>query len=206
MVYGVGVNDSPTPVQKNKKVNGKTVCVWRCTVYNRWIMMLQRCYSESYQRRKPTYKGCTVCDEWLYFSNFKSWMEQQDWEGKELDKDILFKGNKVYSPDTCIFVHGTVNIFIKDNKNNRGMYPIGVTWNKSRGVFVSRVNNPITGIPEYLGSFNNPVDAHNLWKARKRELVLLLVGEGYITDTRIVESLLDRYKNQDIGGDNSVTI
>ena len=73
--------------------------------------MLQRCYSESHLVRQPTYKGCSVCEEWLTFSNFKSWMEQQDWEGKQLDKDLLVYKNKIYSPETCVFVSSVINSF-----------------------------------------------------------------------------------------------
>ena len=109
-VYGVGTNDAGYAIQVMESVRGangkpKQRIIWFCPFYRRWVHMLERCYSERYQEKKPTYIGCTVCEEWLRFSNFKSWMETQDWEGKHLDKDLLVEGNKIYSPDTCILVY-----------------------------------------------------------------------------------------------------
>ena len=75
----------------------------------------------------PTYKGCSVSEEWLRFSNFKRWMEKQDWDGKQLDKDILFEGNKVYSAETCVFVTSVVNSFTSDSGAKRGEWLIGVS-------------------------------------------------------------------------------
>ena len=88
--------------------------------------MLARCYSAKFQEHCPTYTGCTVAEDWLKFSNFKDWMEKQQWEGKQLDKDILFEGNKVYGPDTCVFVSPMVNTFTIDSGAARGKWLIGV--------------------------------------------------------------------------------
>lgn len=99
MLCGVGVNDADYII--SPIVNGVQV---RCPFYNRWKDMIYRCYSEVSQKGNPTYKACTVCDEWLLFSNFKKWMEKQDWKGKQIDKDIKVKGNKEYGPDTCLLV------------------------------------------------------------------------------------------------------
>ena len=73
-------------------------------IYQTWSSMLRRCYDKKYQARQPTYIGCSVCDEWHNFQVFAEWMSKQDYEGKHLDKDIRTKGNKVYSPDNCMFV------------------------------------------------------------------------------------------------------
>lgn len=72
--------------------------------YQTWVSMLKRCYDQKLQARNPTYVGCSVCDEWHNFQAFAEWMATQDHEGKHLDKDIKVKGNKVYSPDVCLFV------------------------------------------------------------------------------------------------------
>jgi len=78
--------------------------------YKKWISMLKRCYTTSpYQ---PTYEHCYVCDEWAYLSNFTLWMDQHDWEGKQLDKDLLGDGYK-YSPENCCFISGKLNILIE---------------------------------------------------------------------------------------------
>ncbi len=66
--------------------------------------MLQRCYSESYLNKRPSYRGCSVCEEWKTFSNFMAWMKNKNMENLELEKDILVPGNKLYSPETCVFV------------------------------------------------------------------------------------------------------
>tara|TARA_R110002049_G_C8858977_1_gene538029 strand:+ start:91 stop:618 length:528 start_codon:yes stop_codon:yes gene_type:complete len=99
LIYGVATNDASYSVTIN--VDG---VVYVCPFYSRWVAMLRRCYSVDYKKKKKTYEDCYSCDSWLLFSCFKLWMETQDWKGKELDKDILIKGNKMYSPGTCLFV------------------------------------------------------------------------------------------------------
>lgn len=103
-VYGVGINDANyqiTPI-----INGRQVM---CPIYQAWSGMLERCYSGKYQAKKPTYIGCAVCNEWLTFSKFRAWMLKQDWQGKQIDKDIRVKGNKIYSAETCMFVTNKEN-------------------------------------------------------------------------------------------------
>ena len=95
--------------------------------YQRWFDMVRRCYSEKYHISKPTYIGCSVCAEWLYFSNFKKWYDENYIDGFHLDKDILVEGNKVYSPEFCRFVPAYLNSLLTDRKNNRGDLPLGVT-------------------------------------------------------------------------------
>ena len=47
-----------------------------------------------------------------------------------MDKDILNKGNKVYSEDNCVFVPARINSLFLKNDVDRGKYPIGITeWN-----------------------------------------------------------------------------
>ena len=134
LVYGVGINDADYITQP--LINGKQV---RCHFYEVWKDMLNRCYSEKLQAKYPTYIGCSVCDEWLTFSNFKRWMEARDYAGKQLDKDILVTGNKVYSPDTCVFVSGAVNKLLNDSGAARGKHKQGVYWDKSNNKFKSQV-------------------------------------------------------------------
>lgn len=119
-VCGVGINDADYATQGRDKITGKR---WWCPYYSRWHSMIKRCYSEKYQEKNPTYKGCAVCEEWLYFSNFKRWVEEQDWKGKHLDKDFLVEGNKVYGPDTCVFMDGSLNTFTTLRAALRGDYP-----------------------------------------------------------------------------------
>lgn len=186
LVYGVGVNDADYEVQS--RIGGKMNL---CRFYDTWKGMLRRCYSEKYKHRNPTYMECSVCDEWLKFSNFKSWMETQDWQGKQLDKDLIFIGNKVYSPNACAFVSHATNSFTTDRVNSRGDWPVGVQYDKRYQKFDSRCCNPFTRKNEYIGSFTCPNEAHLAWKKRKRELACLLADLQ--TDDRVATALRLRY-------------
>src|SRR5690606_1832927 len=125
LVCGVGVNDADYAIQKFETIGyvdgkQKQKLVWGCPYYRTWANMIERCYSDKTQNKNPTYKGCSVSEEWLTFSVFKNWMEKQDWEGNQLDKDLLFEGNRLYSPETCVFVSPMVNKFIIDRGAARG--------------------------------------------------------------------------------------
>ena len=143
-------------------------------VYDTWKAMLQRCYSEKEHERHPTYIGCEVYEGWYNFQNFAKWYKDNYYEvGNEkmcLDKDILFKGNKIYSPDTCIFVPETINkLFIKNDKN-RGESVIGATLCKN-GKYQAQCNiiNPETGKSkqEYLGLYDSQEKAFQVYKYHK---------------------------------------
>jgi hypothetical protein len=153
--------------------------------------MLERCYSLTFQLKNPTYEGCIVCDEWLTFSNFKRWMEVQDWEGKELDKDLLINGNKLYSPETCVFVSSVVNGFISGGVNRRGDCPIGVTFREASGKLYARCRNPFTGKEDHIGYFDCEDKAHLAWKRRKHQLACQLADRQ--SDSRVAEALRVRY-------------
>lgn len=198
LVYGVGINDADYVVKKNEEIGyeggkRKLKQVWVCPYYRAWKSMLGRCYSAKYQERYPTYKGCSVSEEWLTFSNFKAWMETQDFEGKQLDKDLLFEGNKVYSAKRCVFVTGLVNSFTTDAGASRGEWMIGVRWCKREGKFRSECGNPFTKKQERLGYFTCEQKAHEAWRKRKLELAHELAAIQ--TDPRIAKALIDRYLN-----------
>lgn len=190
LVFGVGINDSELQVSNTVKLNNKRVVVWQCEFYSKWLYMLQRCYSEKFKKTRPSYEGCIVCDEWHKFSSFKAWMQQQDWSGKQLDKDILVMGNKVYSPVTCVFVSSLVNSFF-GSKNNANGYLDGVSLLKRNQQFRSQVQNPFTGKNESLGNFASEIEAHIAWKKRKHELACQLADLQ--TDERVANALRARY-------------
>ena len=185
-VYGVGINDADYVVQPT--INGKLV---RCPYYTTWCDMLKRCYSDKYQERRPTYKGCSVYPDWLYFMNFRKWMMTQDWQGKALDKDLLIEGNKVYSPSTCVFVDQITNKFTTDSGRSRGGYPIGAYMDKLKGKFKAQCCNPFTKKRENLGYFTCEHQAHLAWKARKHQLACQLADLQ--TDPRVSAALRTRY-------------
>lgn len=198
LVFGVGINDAGYVVRKWETVGyvdgkQKQKMVWICPFYRVWHSMLNRCYSSKYQESKPTYKGCSVSEEWLTFSNFRAWMVTQDWQGKQLDKDLLFEGNKVYSAEACAFVSHSVNSFTTDSGAARGDWLIGVSWDKGRGKFKSQCCNPLTKRREFLGRFTREQDAYDAWLKRKLELAKELAAMQ--TDPRVAEALIARYSN-----------
>ena len=192
LVYGVGVNDADYVLTRYEKIDGKYRQVWICPFYQKWRHVLERCYSETFLSKNPTYRGCSVCDEWLTFSNFKTWMEQQDWQGKHLDKDLLKEGNRVYCPEYCIFVDILLNSFVTDRRNARGRYMIGVTYKTPAGTYISQCCN-LSGHAEVQGRFNTELEAHLAWKKRKHELACQLADSEYCTDPRLAEALRTRY-------------
>lgn len=123
LVYGHGTNDLNEPVYRNGSI---------LKFYHAWTDMLRRCYSEKCQDNRPTYRGCSVCSEWLVLSNFKEWYNINYHEGWQLDKDILIKGNKVYRPEACRFVPQYVNgLLVGTTKVGRSNgLPVGVQIDK----------------------------------------------------------------------------
>ena len=188
LIWGVGINDADYVV--HQRIDGKS---YTCKFYRTWKHMLDRCYSEDYHKRFPTYIGCTVTPEWFSFMKFKIWMQGQDWQGKHLDKDILFPGNKIYSPDTCIFIDVIINSFTTNAAASRGEWPIGVSLRKDLGKFTGCCSNPFTKKNEHLGHFDNPDDAHEAWRRRKHEIACQLAESEHVTDPRVAEALRKRY-------------
>jgi len=170
----VGINDSPYVVKPI--VNGiKTICPY----YSRWFLMINRCYNPRYQADKPSYKGVSVCNDWLTFTSFKEWMEKQDWENKELDKDLLFPGNKVYSPNTCVFITRDLNalLAIGGTKSN---LPRGMT--KRTNKYLVRCGN------EYIGYYDTVEEATIVYKKHKKKRLVKIANEQ--SDIRIKEGLI----------------
>lgn len=187
MLYGVGINDADYNI--TTIVDGKTI---RCPYYTVWSNMLARCYSVSYQRKKESYKGCTVCDDWLKFTNFKAWMKDQDWVDKELDKDLLIPDNKTYSAETCIFLDRSINGFIRDTKQGNE-WPVGVYWRANRNVFIAQVRDTIKGTTVRVGQFKCPQEAHRAWRKAKHELAIKLAETQ--SNPKVKQAILTRYLN-----------
>jgi hypothetical protein len=149
--------------------------------YLTWRAMLQRCYDEKFHKKQPTYVECSVTEEWLNFQNFAAWYDlnyyQIDGEIMSLDKDILIKGNKLYSPDTCVFVPQSINsIFIK-GEGLRGDLPIGVHHRKDNNKYRVKCNDG-KGNQTSVGQFTNITDAFKAYKSFK-EKVIKQVAEEY---------------------------
>lgn len=113
--YGVGYfGENPLAVCQ---VDGK-----KSKEYILWQSMMQRCYSSVRHDASPNYIGCSVSDYFKNFGNFYDWCQSQSGfklNGWALDKDLLFKGNTMYSEDNCVFLPSHINTFLtKTSKPN----------------------------------------------------------------------------------------
>jgi hypothetical protein len=186
-----GINDADYQVVLHEGKGGERRSTWRCPFYSRWADMLSRCYSESRRHLTPTYKDCSICDEWLLFSNFRKWMATQHYEGMHLDKDILVPNNKVYSPTTCCFIPVRVNVFFCGANAIRGDYPIGVSLRSDGKKYRMECFKPFG--KRYNGSYNTVVDAHNAW-VEKKIFIASILAETEGLDPRIKNILRDPEK------------
>ena len=151
--------------------------------YLYWFAMFERCYDKETQSRRNTYKNCKVCEEWHNFQNFAKWFEENYYEVEgetmALDKDILVKNNKIYSPKTCAFVPERINtLFTKSNKA-RGKYPIGVTWKEASKKFqvgCSIIENKKKKTV-YLGLYNTSNEAFQVYKNFKENYIKQVADE-----------------------------
>ena len=127
LVAGVGINDADYAVVRFEECDssGKRVRKWICPYYRAWSAMLNRCYRSPGSKIYEAYKDTTVDSGWYTFSNFKKWMEEQEWYGLELDKDLLTDENK-YSPTTCIFIPQWLNCFITGDVKTENSALIGI--------------------------------------------------------------------------------
>ena len=163
-VYGVGIIGAKYPVSEGG-IDTKD--------YTLWCNMLKRCYSDGFKKKRPTYEGCEVSDNFKSYEYFYEWCNQQIGFGNEgwhLDKDLLVKGNKVYSEETCIFIPKDINLLLTKRTALRGEYLIGVCWHKRDKVFVATVNKN-RGKRENLGSFKTELEAFNAYKTAKETFV-----------------------------------
>ena len=163
------------------------------TLYTKWYNMIGRCYSKKVQIKQSSYIGCSVCSEWHNFQNFAKWFNNNIWseECNVVDKDILVKRNKIYSPDTCILVDININSLFTKCDKSRSDCPIGVHKIKGRitgnnyiaecSMLLNKDNNKRT---RYLGVFKTPIEAFNAYKQFK---------ESYIK--QVADDYANKYSN-----------
>lgn len=145
--------------------------------YKIWKHVLSRCCSETFKKKHPTYYDCTICEEWLTFSNFKRWFDENYIVGWDIDKDVITKGNKVYSPQTCCFLPTEINRALGLSRNARGNNPIGVRNFRNH----YKVNIILHNKSTHIGVFKTKEEAFYAYKQAK---------ESYI------KSLADKYKTK----------
>ena len=163
-VYGVGIVGTKYPSSKSG-VQTKEYKLWCC--------MLVRCYSDSFKKKQPTYEGCKVSENFKSYEYFYEWCHSQigfgnkDWQ---LDKDLLIKGNKIYSENTCVFLPKEINSLLTKREALRGEHLIGVSWSKTNKAFVAMVNKN-KGNSKWLGYFKTEIEAFNAYKQAKEAFV-----------------------------------
>ena len=183
LVFGVGVNDWAGKVN----VDGKPI--WE---YQLWKGVLERCFSERFKQKYQTYNDVTCCDEWLSMTSFIediSQMKGFGLEGWQLDKDILQKGNKLYSKDSCCFVPKEVNLLLIKSDKARGEWPVGVYFHKASGKFTARLT--INGKQKHLGYFTAPEEAFESYKLAKEAHIKVVAQKWqHLLDERVFQALL----------------
>lgn len=163
-VFGVGYFGV-----KNKTYNS----IIEKKIYSIWHSMISRCYNLHDVDYKSVYKYATVCKKWHNFQNFIEWYIDNYKEDYHLDKDILFKGNKIYSPETCCFVPSHINVLFTKRSKLRGIYPIGVSKDYDKFKATLKKKN--------LGRYDTPEEAFQAYKTAK---------EAYIKE------VADKWKDQ----------
>lgn len=134
-----------------------------------------------FQRSNPAYIGAK--NGFADFQEFAEWCQFQpgyleiDENGNswEIDKDILVKGNKVYSPVNCCFVPRRINSLFTSCRSARGDLPLGVSLVKRTGNYRAYCNSG--GSLKHLGMYDCPLDAHRAWQEEKIHVISLAARE-----------------------------
>ena len=161
LVYNVGFNDRKYPAWVKGKFTKE---------YDLWHSLLNRCYSSKYHQGKPTYVGCSVSENFKGYSYFHQWCQQQVGFGGEdfqLDKDLLLRGNKVYSEETCLFLPRELNTMFTARKNHRGNFPLGVSTLHGKFVTHCCTDKP----SRRVGRFDTPELAFQAYKQVKEAFI-----------------------------------
>ena len=196
--YGyLGVDKEGNVPKIGESKDGKLCSTWE---YNKWMNMLQRCFDNKLKEKRPTYKDTACCERWLYFANFLEDFEilkqEYSWNENEklnLDKDILHKGNKIYSLENCVLVPDWINSLFTKRDNDRGSYPVGVTYRKQCKKYEAQCH--INGKLTSLGLYNTPEQAFNAYKIAKEQEIKRIVNDcvskGYMAkDSRLYNAMI----------------
>ncbi len=189
LIYGVGISDSGE-FKRTVVIDGKQV---RTKEYRLWSHMIERCYSEKCQQKNPTYIGCSVSEDFKYFQYFAKWCQGQfgfGTQGYQMDKDILLRGNRLYSEDSCVFVPQRINSLLVKCDAARGDLPIGVYWRTQDQQYRAQCQDGL-GWRIHLGCFTTPEDAFQAYKVFKEDLIKQLANEYRdVIDPRVYNALM----------------
>jgi len=154
------------------KVKGKST-----TEYNRWSGILERCYDQVKQEKQPTYTDCTLTNDWHNFQIFSEWFVNHPYNSADchVDKDLLIKGNKHYSPETCLIIPHEINEALTLTGASRGDYPVGVSKRTDgrRKPYSAHITKTINCIKRKygLGHFSTAIEAFMVYKAAKQSYI-----------------------------------
>lgn len=162
LICGIGINDVPNSSSTKE--------------YYIWSGLFSRCYNKKAQELHPSYSDCDVSGDFLVFSKFKKWYENQIGYimGFEIDKDLILKNNREYHPDKCILLPKEINSFLRTRSKSRGDLPIGVCKVKNGG-FKAQLNNGVE--KKYLGCFPTPEQAFQAYKQAKEAHIKVLANK-----------------------------
>lgn len=183
--FGIGINDADYTVSPT--INGVKVS---CPAYVSWRNMLMRVFSEAYQKKQPTYRGCSICDDWLSFMAYRTWWCENYKQDFHLDKDFIKPGNKHYSPDNCVFIPQWLSVIISGHDAKRGKHPIGVIFDKRYNLFTARIGNGERSGKRFIGSFKTREAAAAAYEGAKLSLLYDLKAEIDLLDTRLYKGLI----------------
>ncbi len=178
-VYSHGIVGDKCPAS----INGKSI-----KEYKAWNDMLRRCYGNiKGEKHKRNYGDVTCCKEWFFYENFYEWLHKQEnfnkWLNGErwnLDKDILVKGNKIYSPETCCLVPSNVNNLFTKRNIARGSLPIGVHKNKNKNnKYVAQCQNPFIHKYIVIGEYKTSEEAFQNYKIYKEDIIKQVAQNEY---------------------------
>ena len=194
LVQGIGYKGMKYPCSSNCK---------QLKEYTLWLGVLSRCH-HVYYNKHPTYTECTVSEAFKSYEYFYEWCNRQvgfgniDENGKSwcLDKDILVKGNKVYSEDTCVFIPQRVNKLLTKRDSCRGEYPVGVFYHKRERKFRAQCSDG-TGLQKQIGSYDTPQEAFTAYKEFKENIIKKIACENkLILDSRVYDALINYKVNE----------
>lgn len=177
-VFGVGI----TGIKYPRCIDCKNT-----KEYEAWKQMLRRCFSEREKKRNSAYIEADCCKEWLNYENFYEWLHKQPnfnkwYNGSRwaLEKDIIVKKNKLYSPEFCCLVPQNVNCLFLKREAERGKYPIGVQYKNDVG-FIATCRNPFLDKAVDLGHYPTSEKAFQAYKIYKESIIKQVAEVEYKT-------------------------
>ena len=142
-------------------------------IYDYWDGILRRCYSERIKKLRNSYSDCLVDEYWHNLQNFGEWFEKnynpkymKSWC---LDKDILVKGNRIYSPETCCFVPNEINVIFTNGYIRRGEYPKGVSYKPKINKYIAQYQKD--GVVTHIGTLKTVDEAFQAYKEVKEKYI-----------------------------------